>query len=447
MSMHKSHAHKQARTARLCANVSALTGILLTTMLLFLLTTSPALASSMRSDAQQVNPPQPENLARVGVSVVRIISFYKSISLSTQNSIACTGLGIIIESGSATSPTDPNNWVLTDGSLVNRTQATCASHTPNALLDSISIILSNAFNPHSIAFSTTAGETSTSIICQNTNACNTGLALFPFHTDGNQILPYADLAAATTTPADAIGLLQSSSVTSLPPSSVTGNQIASYQQTVTPYITPVIATNTALEAGAPFVNALGEITGMHLASKTAPSSVTTIQSFLNGQNALKNFFANHPNLVHDNWKNGITFFYQNPPNTQVANNDFKQAFVENQQFVGAQTFAQLTNSPTTPANGEPGKNATPTGSSFLPTNITLFNFALPTLPLLIAAFIVLLALIFLMTRMFSKSAHKRQFEADLVAARQIVKDQRSSGQSQNQFTPQISNRPATIGTV
>lgn len=445
MSMHHSHAHRQARATHLCVHVSVLASILLTTMLLFLLTTSPTLASSTRSHISQTNPP--ENLARVGVSVVRLVSYYKSTtSLSTQSDIACTGLGIIIKSSNATNSSDQNSWVLTDGSLVNPTQATCATQAAFAALQSISILMSNAYNPQSIPFATASvATTGPVVLCQQIGACNNGLALFSFHSD--QPLPYADLATTDTTQTTAIGLIQRSTATALPPASATSNQTRFYLQKVTPYSTPVITQNTKLEAGTPFVNAVGEITGMTLIAQKTPS-VKTMQDFLNTQDALKTFSDAHStNLVHDNWKNGIAALYQNPPATQAANEDFKQAFAENPQFVGAQNFAQLTSAPT---NGESGKHTTPTGNSFLPANITLFDFTLPIIPLLVSAFIVLLALIFLMTRLFSKSAHRRQFESDLAAARQIAKNQQpgsTSGPLPNQFAPQANSRPITTQAI
>src|SRR5579875_2821921 len=437
MSTHDRHTRKITRAAQWRVFLRSIASVWPIIGVLFLLTTSSALAYSAYPQADAL-PPQ--NLARIGVSVVRLISFYKSsTSLSAQNTIACTGLGVIVTGGTATDANDQNNWVLTSGSLVNPTQADCTTGTPKALLTAITVMLSSAYNPHVVTFSASlanvaAGSTSESlptpvVICQHSQACGSGLALFPFHSA--QTLPYADLATAPTLQADTIALTQNSTAQTLPPVSITGTT-TSFQKSVSSYLTPVIATVNAAEAGTPLVDATGDLTGLHLTA-LASTTVTDIQTFLNTQDALATFFKEHHNLVHDNWRNGITLLYQNPSNPQEANADFKRVLQENSQFEGAQHFAQLTGSATTASNSGPDKKNTPvsTGIPFPPSNITIGNLMLPTIPLLISALIVLIALIFLMTRLFSYPA-RRRFEREMAEARAIAKDQLTKMQQDQQ---------------
>ncbi len=95
----------------------------------------------------------PQSLARAGVSVVRLLVSYHDKAAAPGEMIECTGLGVLIASWPNEGQNDQNNWVLTDGSLVNSdTKATCAVTQPKAVLSSIQITMSSGYTPQLLNF-------------------------------------------------------------------------------------------------------------------------------------------------------------------------------------------------------------------------------------------------------------------------------------------------------
>src|SRR5947209_2614186 len=91
-------------------------GALLMTLLYLLLPTALVFATS----AQRLAAFPPQNLARAGVSVVRLVVTYTgsgtaSSNAATPTQFQCTGLGVIVASWSPSSSASVNNLILTDG--------------------------------------------------------------------------------------------------------------------------------------------------------------------------------------------------------------------------------------------------------------------------------------------------------------------------------------------
>src|SRR5437588_5972193 len=183
--------------------LSVLGGLLL---LLPLLVPPVAFASSTSTTKSLagLSPTGVRDLA--GVSVVRLEMFY--VRTQTHSAIQCTALGTLIASWPATSMTDQNNWVLTDGSMLATDGGNCA---PQSKLTMIDIFVSDEFTNHS-----------PTMALQDVLNCQTGSCfdqlngnngppetitktvgggvLLPVHSDAFHTLPYLSVAQTSTSP-------------------------------------------------------------------------------------------------------------------------------------------------------------------------------------------------------------------------------------------------------
>src|SRR5437667_8250096 len=104
---------------------SILVGLLLAFLLVF---PSPTFAASHWTTSR-ADPPASQSLALSEVSVVRLIYSYNPVPAATTtkagNPVLCTGLGVLVKSFPASTPFASNNWVFTDGSLLNTSPAPC----------------------------------------------------------------------------------------------------------------------------------------------------------------------------------------------------------------------------------------------------------------------------------------------------------------------------------
>src|SRR5207248_7818912 len=88
-------------------------------------------------------------LDRASVSIVRLVAAY-ALTVGTLTPPQCTGLGVLIKSWKASGDADLNNWVLTDGSLVNPTAAICPGQ-PNQQLRTIQVLANNTYTANAPA--------------------------------------------------------------------------------------------------------------------------------------------------------------------------------------------------------------------------------------------------------------------------------------------------------
>src|SRR5258708_7279485 len=109
---------------------SLLGGLLLASQLVFPSTTY-ALSTWTANSA---DPPQ--SLALSEVAVVRLVFSYTATpatkGTTAGNPVLCTSLGVLVKSVPATSASNANSSVLTDGSLLNTTPSPCAPASANS---------------------------------------------------------------------------------------------------------------------------------------------------------------------------------------------------------------------------------------------------------------------------------------------------------------------------
>ena len=354
----------------------------------------------------------PQNVARAGVSTVRLLTSY--VDAKGAPVAQCTGLGILVASWTFSGDQGANqvfnNWVLTDGSLVNPgPQALCVSSHPESKLSSVEVFFNSLYNPQPISFTINAPKID--VRCQDTT-CNNGPALFSFPTDVMHTQPHVDVATTDQAQVTAIALTKSASSTEIPLSSNTSTStatIADYtQKTVPQYLTlnqlqQVNGESSQEELGTPIVNNAGELTSMHLNS-TGSFTAVDISDFISSKLPELNSPTPHLNLLHDSWNQGIRTYYQKDFTTASA--AFQAAAGANPQFEAANTFAQLSSAAATrnrENNGAPGT----TGTS-QPSGVAVGNILIPFWLLILFGLILLIALLLLVSLTFGRARVRRK---------------------------------------
>src|SRR5947209_13910980 len=162
-------------------------------------------------------------LDRASVSVVRLVVSYAP-SVGNIPLPQCTGLGVLVKSWTANGDADLNNWVLTDGSLVDPGTLSCSPNKPTQELSTIQVFANNTYTANTPGQSLLGTFTITEnngIHCQV--SCNGGPALFAFHTPTAITLPFIDLAATDLTLSKSLEL-KDASISALQPSPAEGGQ-------------------------------------------------------------------------------------------------------------------------------------------------------------------------------------------------------------------------------
>ena len=184
-----------------------------------------------------------------------------------------------------------------------------------------------------------------------------------FATSSNQAFPHVDLANSNQAQVMALELrLQNESkpVASVPAPSNSNVQVSDqYFKDVQRYLTPQQEkpgdARNPLEAGSPIFNQAGELTAIESGNKTsmpvgglAPvinslpdSKFSSLQQANAIENAptLPSILPVHNNVVYENWKTGITSFYQGDYVT--ARTAFQKAELGNPLFETPLAFTQL----------------------------------------------------------------------------------------------------------
>src|SRR5262249_18484350 len=114
MSTHSSISQRRNRGRRLHGSTFVV-------LLIALLLSRVSISSTLASSHQDSRVPQQQDLARAGVSVVRLLVSYtqpdQAANRSNPTAIAqCTGLGVLVGSGVNAKDKQQENWVLTDRS-------------------------------------------------------------------------------------------------------------------------------------------------------------------------------------------------------------------------------------------------------------------------------------------------------------------------------------------
>ncbi len=446
---------------------SILSGFLVVLQLI-LLTSQTAHASSLPSMAAPTLGAS-QAVDFTDVSVVRLVATYEppaghAIKPNTATLAQCTGLAVVVSSWTSVNG-DQNNWLLTDGNLVNPDRPSCSSAplTANLTLLHVDLYFNTVFNP---ALLPAIQVPPISVRCQ-LPTCSGGLALLSFASSSNQTFPHVDLANDNQTQNMALGLrLQNESqpIASVPaPSNSTVQAGDQYLKDIQRYLTPQLekpgdATNP-LEAGSPIFNQAGELTAIELGNKTAvPVSglAPVINSLPDGKfpslqqaNAIENvpvptpstppaILPVHNNVVYENWKTGITSFYQG--NYTVAHTAFQKAEQENPLFETPLAFTQLI---TTRLNKIKSQEAQPSSSitiKFAGVQLTIPNKSM-LIVLILAILAVLLVLVvalllrarFLRRRRVLKDYAEAERQANIEAQR--IKAMEGAQGQQPQWVP------------
>jgi serine/threonine protein phosphatase PrpC len=358
---------RNQRSSRFAAPVfSILSGFLLVVLQLMLVTSQTAHASSLAGMATSlIGTSRAVDFAQV--SVVRLVATYQPAQSQvgkpvTASLAQCTGLGVMIDSWASEGGADQNNWLLTDGSLVNPEQPSCLPTTSNAnlALERVDLYFNTVFNP---AMVPAIPVFPISVHCL-VHPCDGGLALLSFATDSNQTFPHVDLASTNLAQDMALALrlpTASGPIASLPTSSNTNEHVSDqYVKDAQRFLTPQQATpgdaKNPLEAGTPIFNQTGELTAVESGAKTtfAVTNLTPILSVLPdfplvpAQLAATKSVSTltpaaigpvHNNPVYENWKTAITSYYQN--DFVTARSAFQKAQSGNALFATPLAFEQL----------------------------------------------------------------------------------------------------------
>ncbi len=410
----------------------------------FILSSSP-----IASAAQKIGSNSPEDIARAGVSIVRLVVSYgpsapaghtlSSASSAQNNSktsltpssvpipAPCTGLGVLVASWSSSSKEEQNAWVLTDGSLVNRDGFTCATPSlPNVNLLSVKVLLSNAYS--TLQQQGYSGKVDT-VQCSQ-RPCSNGVSLFSFHSDIP--LPFINIFSnLSNTPSyTAIALSTSSSSLTTPVTSANN-----FPQYLTPSrvalngeATPTVDNLSGRERGTPLVSRNGALLGIYVATNSQPklAFIDEISNLLNEQNIAENT-STHQNPVHDNWNSGISEYVQGTSHYSKARDYFNRAFsASNQQFQGAQTFARIATQQSD--SGDRGSSSSASTPSADKNGITLPSLGfVPYLVLIVSilGLVLLIVLLVFLSALFRRGQRLREefAEADREAALQAQKIQ------------------------
>lgn len=362
---------------------------------------SSAFASS--AAAHQLDMPVSLDVARAGVSLVRLVASYTSNDTTPPTEVQCTGLGVVVASWSSQSSNDQNNWILTDGSLINGNivrnagTVTCGalSNRP-AKLAAVQIFFSTAYNQQASPIMIDNGLDG-NIHCSNATNCSAGAALFSFNYSPG-VFPYIDVLGASARVAQQIGLGLAQTTTSSdmpPPVNPDALHNPQYvQKTITRYLTPshVLLNGNNAEVGTPIVDNIGNLVGMRL-NNNKTATVQDVDALLQQNTTSQQHL--HSNLVHDSWDKGITAFYQK--HYTDAHTDFQQAAAVNVQFQGARNFMQMS------SDAASSEAKTENAGGF-----TLPGLFLPYWLLSIIGLIALTVILMLASLIFGRDRHRRR---------------------------------------
>src|SRR5713101_8329621 len=299
-----------------------------------------------------------------GVSVVRLDVYYSvggvvirqdGYDPTSVTGEQCTGLGTLVGSWSPASPTEKNNWVLTDGTLVNTKGGTCLP----GQLTGIQILANNAYTTNSpglaLIGSLQCHRPGQETICSDTEpetiSSSAGAVLFSFHTDANHLQPslLVDAQQGLGTP-QGIELASKNALTVTWPSRpvLTGTDTA--QAYLTPRLvdttagnnnskTSTATSNSSSEPGMPIVDSNGKLAGMSLAG----NRLLTGQAILNLMNQVpalqSKAQAKHTNILNTTWDLGIQQYEASDyAHTQAT---LHQIETTNPQFLAPRTFERM----------------------------------------------------------------------------------------------------------
>src|SRR6266567_6710552 len=354
--------------------LSVLGGLLL---LLPLLVPPVALASSTNPTKSLAGLSPQDVLDLAGVSFVRLEVSYRLAKPAT-TVVKCTALGTLIASWPATSVTEQNNWVLTDGSVLDPTAGT-GSCVPGGSLTMIQMLASNEFTNHQPAFTVLDQPTCQNATCTDQPPRSTGPivetisrpvhggVLLSFHSDASHTLPYLRVAPSSMSASpNGIELANAPGAAGIwPPTPRTTSSPITLQGFLDPKLGNTTAGNSSPtpgvtplsnEPGMPFVDSNGQVTGMQLPGTGNQLTLADIQSLEQSQSELNAaILPVHlaQNILSAKWESGIRQYEQGDyPHAVQTLTSIER---DNLSFQAPTVFAQLAM-----AKISNGTNGTPT---------------------------------------------------------------------------------------
>lgn len=390
--------------------------------------------SSTAFAATRQAPPQslpPQDVTRAGVSVVRLLVSYTGTASSgpgADANISCTGLGTLVASQLKPGPSNQyENWVLTDGSLVNAgKKATCVTPDADATIASITIYTSNFYNSQQvIKFNVKAADIS--IHCSSAvDTCADGLSLFSFMSSSREAQPFIDLGASGSKEPESTNRVLSlvnanGTLTDLSASSVGASSTDVYAKQLETYRTPATMpqSDTALEKGTPLVNGAGELVGMHGGKNSSLQSLALLAPFLDAT-LPKKTSSSVMSSVHEDWKNGMDAYYHQM--TDSARVNFQKAFTANSNFQAAQHFIELSGQRVAAGQGQNSSAAASSPNGFASNGVLIPYWQVTAI---IALLVLLMLFVFGLIWRRARLKHKRALDDEFADA-----DQRATIEAQ-----------------
>jgi serine/threonine protein phosphatase PrpC len=402
-----------------------------------------------------------------GVSVVRLVVEYTQIP--THTTVQCTGLGTLVGSWFPLTTTDKNNWVLTDGTLVNQRGQTCLPKIAGRLTRIT--IYANTTYTNTPATPVTLGQlhcsqdqaqkTSCSDTIQETLSLPlSGAVVFSFRTDSSHLQPFLtvagqqgagllvgiELATSGSTPppwptAPVLPGTRSQPQDYLMPRSVpqTSNNLPGNSKPTSTPTSNALQLSPPSEPGMPIVNSDGNLVGMNPTLGTVLNG-QTIQSLLNQQAEFQPAVqALHKNDLNSLWVQGIGQF-EAGNNYAAAENTFKQLEGVNPQFQAPLAFEQqaaehLNNSQNGPQGNPAGGNSVNSSDSTTFLGIPRSTFFI----IGIVAGLLLLIVLLIVVSMWARRRHElarfevERAEAQRNAEREVQQIQQSKATAKLQY--------------
>ncbi len=399
--------------------------------------------------------------------MVRLSLAYLPANTKGNASLFCTDLGTIIASWPAQNASDENTWVLTDGSLLQASKKnTCV---PGGTLKSIAIFASNEFTSDQPGSASLALLTCTAAgVCSDTSASGTtgpvetilapvhNATLFSFHS--NTPLPFVDVERGSTSgnPAPtSIELALSATSNAIPPAAKNAD-LSTLEQFLTP-VAPATAAGSApstpgagnaptTEAGMPFIDGSGKITGEQLFNTKSLTTVADIESLeqhlvVPAGQTLSQLVAS--NTLSQQWDTGIIDYEQGRYSEAVQ--ELGSIHDAPLAFQAPATFSKKAQAKLSTTSGTSGTSSTPGNGQ---SNSGAFSvLGIPLLVIGLIASVVALILLFLLVSIrFGRRRVERKRELDSFKEDEERARRRVEGKEQ-QVPQQYSPSPHFTGDL
>ncbi len=398
------------------------------------------------ASAERVTTPtftQQGVLDLAGVSVVRLVVQYTQTP--SRATVDCTGLGTLVGSWFPLPTTDKNNWVLTDGTLVNQRGQTCnpkiLGHLTRITIYANTLYTNTPATPVILGQLQCTQDQAQKTSCRDTipetlSLPRSGAVVLSFRTDSSHLQPFLTIAGQQS-----VGLhvgIELATASSTPPpwpaAPVTSGILTQPQNYLVPRAVPLTSNNKPgssnptstpssnglqlsppNELGMPIVNSDGNVVGMNLTGSTLLDGQTML-ALLNQQPEFQpNVQSLHKNSLNSLWVQGISQYEAG--NYAAAQNTFKQLEGVNPQFQAPLAFEQQAAHLSSTQGSQQGN---PAGGNSVTSSENTSFFGIPRSTFFIigiVAGVLLLIVILIIVSVWARRRHElARFEAERAEA-------------------------------